>query len=377
MEKNQENEISKTNRKRTNYFKQKIEYNTLNKCPSFIICNNESQILEYDDSDNHPESKFEAAKSIVKNKIKHEISNITRSRRKQLPPDIITFYEILNESKYYKHIFEDGTFYIAPIFSYQIFITRTYVIELICFYITSFSILKNKKHTTYKILFEEINKNSSKYNSIEITPKIFHFDFEKAISNVAKIFFLIKIKRECQEHNYVQFLEFIEEIKALVKYYKKYRNSIKKKKNVLEMISLNYELVNNFAERTKELKENIKLAIKKQKIKKKANNHHMEPPEFKSVKVWINCSPIIKNGSKKLKPIKLELFKVISKISLTIHPVIHVSELDSYYEYNFERNQKLPPITINNEEEEYEVEQILDEGNHCGKIKHFNKFLNS
>ena len=56
-----------------------------------------------------------------------------------------------------------------------------------------FSILKNKKHTTYKILFEEINKNSSKYNSIEITPKIFHFDFEKAISNVAKIFFLMYV----------------------------------------------------------------------------------------------------------------------------------------------------------------------------------------
>jgi len=31
-----------------------------------------------------------------------------------------------------------------------------------------------------KILFEEIKKkNSSKYNSIEITPKIFHCDFEK------------------------------------------------------------------------------------------------------------------------------------------------------------------------------------------------------
>ncbi|KAG4087583.1 hypothetical protein H8356DRAFT_1433507 [Neocallimastix lanati (nom. inval.)] len=65
--------------------------------------------------------KFEAAKSIVKNKIKDEISNssilfnvnikrkydeisqgmVTRSRRKQLPPDI-AFDEILNESKYYK-----------------------------------------------------------------------------------------------------------------------------------------------------------------------------------------------------------------------------------------------------------------------------------
>ncbi|KAL6628540.1 hypothetical protein U3516DRAFT_793609 [Neocallimastix sp. 'constans'] len=177
---------------------------------------------------------------------------VTRSRRKQLPPDITTFDEIPNESKYYKtkrdenfmifknndlivfqspfqaelfsknkHIFADGTFYIAPIFSYQVFITRTY----------------------------KLKKNSSKYN-IEITPKIFHCDFEKAVSNVAQkklkkkelcgnkvekikdlyIYYnnisnfpfinpeyiydiYSKIKSECQEHNYVQFLEFLEYFK--------------------------------------------------------------------------------------------------------------------------------------------------------------------
>ncbi|KAG4108009.1 hypothetical protein H8356DRAFT_1379809 [Neocallimastix lanati (nom. inval.)] len=305
MEKNLEIEISKTNRgkeqiilnrkykfnlsskRKDNSKKYKCtEYKTLNQCPSFIILNNENQILEYDDSHhNHLENKFGAAKSIVKNKIKDEISKssipfnvnikrtydeisqgmglicpgynsiksqVTRSRRKQLPPDITTFDEIPNESKYYKtkrdenfmifknndlivfqspfqaelfsknkHIFADGTFYIAPIFSYQVFITRTYVTELNCFYTTSFSILKNKKQTTYEILFEEIKKNSSKYNSIEITPKIFHCDFEKAVSNAAQKVFInanikyciwhfkraleIKKKRimcECQEHNY-------------------------------------------------------------------------------------------------------------------------------------------------------------------------------
>ncbi|KAG4094781.1 hypothetical protein H8356DRAFT_1427660 [Neocallimastix lanati (nom. inval.)] len=103
------------------------------------------------------------------------------SIKSQLPPDITTFDEIPNESKYYKtkrdeifmifknndlivfqspfqaelfsknkHIFADGTFYIAPIFSYQVFITRTYVTELNCFYTTSFFILKNKKHITYE-----------------------------------------------------------------------------------------------------------------------------------------------------------------------------------------------------------------------------------
>ena len=65
------------------------------------------------------------------------------------------------------------------------------------FYTTSFTILKNKKQKkkTNKILFEEITKNSSEYNSIEITPKIFHYDFEKAISNAAeKVFTNANIK---------------------------------------------------------------------------------------------------------------------------------------------------------------------------------------
>ncbi|KAL6620963.1 hypothetical protein U3516DRAFT_746343 [Neocallimastix sp. 'constans'] len=50
-------------------------------------------------SHNHLENKSEAAKSLVKNKINDEISNVIRSRRKQLPPDITTFDEIPNESK--------------------------------------------------------------------------------------------------------------------------------------------------------------------------------------------------------------------------------------------------------------------------------------
>jgi len=67
-----------------------------------------------------------------------------------------------------------------------VIITGTYVTELNCFYTTSFSIIKNKNQTTYEKLFEEIKKkNSSKYNSIGITPKIFLCDFEKAISNAA------------------------------------------------------------------------------------------------------------------------------------------------------------------------------------------------
>ena len=58
----------------------------------------------------------------------------------------------------YEDVFADGTFYIAPIFANQVFITRTYVKELNSFYTTSFSILENKSQITYKTLFEEIKK---------------------------------------------------------------------------------------------------------------------------------------------------------------------------------------------------------------------------
>ncbi|KAL6596543.1 hypothetical protein U3516DRAFT_765056 [Neocallimastix sp. 'constans'] len=88
-----------------------IKYKTLNQCPSFIILNNENPILEYDDTNNQ------------------------------------NYFLKINI------FYADGTFYIAPIFSYQVFIARTYA---------------------YRIKF--------KYNSIEITPKIFHCDFEKLIS---------------------------------------------------------------------------------------------------------------------------------------------------------------------------------------------------
>jgi len=47
--------------------------------------------------------------------------------------------------------------FIATIVSYQVFITWTYITELNCFYTTSFSILKNKKQTTYEI-FEDVKK---------------------------------------------------------------------------------------------------------------------------------------------------------------------------------------------------------------------------
>ena len=83
-------------------------------------------------------------------------------------------------------MFADGTFYIAPIFGYQVFITRIYAPKINSFYTTSLSILNNKEQATYELLFEELKKNASKYNNnIIVTPKILHCDFEKGISNAA------------------------------------------------------------------------------------------------------------------------------------------------------------------------------------------------
>jgi len=322
------------------------EYRTMNRCKSFIILNDKYEILDYYSSHNHLEKKFNATTSLVKHKIKNEIrkssipfdlkpkrifdeisqdmgchcceyktvkSSVIRDLNKHLPPDIKSFDEIPDVSEYYKtkgdkefkifkndnliifqspfqaelfskyeDIFADGTFYIAPKISYQVFITRTYVEELNSFYTTSFSIIKNKEQINYEILLEELKKNAIKYNNnSEITPKYFHCDFERAISNAAEKVFpninikyciwhykraleakfnkLInnevecninlyidykyisnfpfinpeyiydiynKIKSKCHEHNYVQFLEFLEYYKNtyLIDYKIKYWN---------------------------------------------------------------------------------------------------------------------------------------------------------
>ena len=144
------------------------------------------------------------------------------------------------------------------------------------------------------------------------------------------------------------------------------------------------EFTRDFAILTKILKENLKQAIKKQK--EFADKHRINPPDFKpGDKVWINSSLIIHNGNKKLKPRKLGPYKIIKKISpvsyklelpksIRIHPIIHVSEFEPYFEDHFERKQPPPPPIIVNEEEEYEVEKILDKRKHYGKIQYLIKW---
>ncbi|KAG4105808.1 hypothetical protein H8356DRAFT_1406288 [Neocallimastix lanati (nom. inval.)] len=189
------------------------EYKTLNKSKSLIILNDKKEVLKYESLRNHLEKEINVSLSeeIRKNSIPMDIkpkhlfnavsqemglicpeyntirSQIIRNINKQFPPNIKSFDDIPIESEYYKtkrnenfmifkntdliifqspfqaylfsnyhkNIFEDGTFYAAPKFSYQLFITRTYVGEF------------NMSNT----LITTIN---------------FHCDFEQGISNAAK-----------------------------------------------------------------------------------------------------------------------------------------------------------------------------------------------
>ncbi|KAG4093240.1 hypothetical protein H8356DRAFT_1428982 [Neocallimastix lanati (nom. inval.)] len=199
------------------------EYKTLNKCKSLIILNDKKEVLKYESLHNHLEKQINVSISVAKRKIKKNSipidikpkhifnavsqemglicpeystirSQIIRNTNKQFPSNIKSFDDIPIESEYYKtkrnrnfmifkntdliifqspfqtylfsnyhkNIFEDGTYYAAPKFSYQLFITRTYVGEL------------NMSNT----LITTIN---------------FHCDFEQGISNY---------------NNFLQFLEY-------------------------------------------------------------------------------------------------------------------------------------------------------------------------
>ncbi|KAG4107450.1 hypothetical protein H8356DRAFT_1023522 [Neocallimastix lanati (nom. inval.)] len=113
------------------------EYKKNNKCKSFIILNNEKEILKYESLHNHPGNEYSVSLSVMKHKIKDEIKKhsnpfdikrkrlyneiskemgfiypcpeyisvktlILRSINKKLPSNVTTFNEIPNESEYYK-----------------------------------------------------------------------------------------------------------------------------------------------------------------------------------------------------------------------------------------------------------------------------------
>ena len=144
------------------------------------------------------------------------------------------------------------------------------------------------------------------------------------------------------------------------------------------------EFTKDLSEHFKELKENLKSASIKQEIF--ANRHRIKAPEFNvNDRVWVNSSLILRNKNKKLKLRKLGPYKILEKVSpvtykidfpkkIRIHPIIHVSELEPYYEDTFKRKKEPPPPIIVNDEEEYEVEEILDKRKHYGKIQYLIKW---
>ncbi|KAG4107141.1 hypothetical protein H8356DRAFT_1417395 [Neocallimastix lanati (nom. inval.)] len=214
------------------------EYKTLNKCKSLIILNDKKEVLKYESLHNHLEKEIDISEEIKKNSIpmdikpKHIFNAVSQEMGLICPEykyyktkrnenfmifkntDLIIFqspFQAYLFSNYHKNIFADGTFYAAPKFSYQLFITRTYVGEFNMFNTTSISILKNKKQSTYETLFKEIKKNANKSNTL-ITTINFHCDFEQGISNAAKkVFPNINIKY-CVWH---------------------YKRSLEKQKNIL------------------------------------------------------------------------------------------------------------------------------------------------
>jgi len=144
------------------------------------------------------------------------------------------------------------------------------------------------------------------------------------------------------------------------------------------------EFINDFTNLFKELQENLESAKRKQETF--ANKHRMQAPTFKPKdKVWVDSSLILKNGNKKLKPRKLGPFEVIKQVSpvtykikipkrYKIYPVIHVSELEPFFEDDFGRTQPPPPPIIVDDNEEYEVEEILDKRSHYGKTQYLIKW---
>jgi len=144
------------------------------------------------------------------------------------------------------------------------------------------------------------------------------------------------------------------------------------------------EFTKDLSELFKVLNENLNQARKKQE--ELTNRHCIEAPNFKlGDKAWINSLLIIHNGNKKFKPRKLGPYKIIKKISplsykldlsknIRIHPVIHVSELEPFYEDHFGRKKEPPlPVIVDNEEE-YEIEKNFDKRKHYGKTQYLIKW---
>ncbi|KAL6590945.1 hypothetical protein U3516DRAFT_805813 [Neocallimastix sp. 'constans'] len=254
------------------------EYKTLNKCKSLIILNDKKEVLKYESLHNHLEKQINVSISVAKRKIKKNSipidikpkhifnavsqemglicpeystirSQIIRNTNKQFPSNIKSFDDIPIESEYYKtkrnrnfmifkntdliifqspfqtylfsnyhkNIFEDGTYYAAPKFSYQLFITRTYVGELNINKKNANKFRSNTLITTINFhcdFEQEKQKNILCYHEVKNNNDV--YIYYKAISNLpfinpCYIFDIyIRIKTICQKKKYNNFLQFLE-----------------------------------------------------------------------------------------------------------------------------------------------------------------------
>ncbi|KAG4103918.1 hypothetical protein H8356DRAFT_1419868 [Neocallimastix lanati (nom. inval.)] len=160
-------------------------------------------------------------------------SLIIRNINKQFPPNIKSFDDIPIESKYYKtkrnenfmifkntdliifqspfqaylfsnyhkNIFADGTFYAAPKFSYQLFITRTYVGEFN---------MSNTLITTinFHCDFEQGISNAAKKVFPNINIKYCVWHYKRSLEKQKNILCYHEVKNNNDYNNFQQFLEY-------------------------------------------------------------------------------------------------------------------------------------------------------------------------
>ncbi|KAL6592874.1 hypothetical protein U3516DRAFT_767901 [Neocallimastix sp. 'constans'] len=156
--------------------------------------------------------KFQIVQFLFNVNIKHTNNEISQGmgliyvEEKLLSPDRETFNKILNESKYY--INKYNSIEITPKIFY-------------CHFEKAIS------SAAEKVFLNDVNIKYCicKYNSIEITPKIFYCHFEKAISSAAEKVFLndVNIKYcicyETENWNYYDNIEHITNNEDESKYY--------------------------------------------------------------------------------------------------------------------------------------------------------------
>ncbi|KAG4101660.1 hypothetical protein H8356DRAFT_1331931 [Neocallimastix lanati (nom. inval.)] len=187
------------------------EYKTLNKCKSLIILNDKKEVLKYESLHNHLEKEIDVSISVAKHKIKEEIkknsipmdikpkhifnaisqemglicpeystirSQIIRNINKQFPPNIKT-----------------------PKFSYQLFITRTYVGEFN---------MSNTLITTinFHCDFEQGISNAAKKVFPNINIKYCVWHYKRSLEKQKNILCYHEVKNNNDYNNFLQFLEY-------------------------------------------------------------------------------------------------------------------------------------------------------------------------